>query len=77
MMKSDGVVFASPNYSFHVSAIMTTFLDRLGFVFHRPRFFGKTSTSVDSDFFYPVRLNVLKKAAGSLFDTAASRSAKQ
>lgn len=46
MMASDGVVFASPNYSFHVSAMMKIFLDRLGFVFHRPRFFGKTFTSI-------------------------------
>jgi multimeric flavodoxin WrbA len=43
---SDGVVFASPNYSFHVSGLMKTFLDRLGFVFHRPRFHGKTFTSI-------------------------------
>ncbi len=41
---SDGVIFATPNYSFNVSAIMKIFLDRLGFVFHRPRFFGKTFT---------------------------------
>lgn len=46
MMESDGVVFASPNYSFHVSAMMKTFLDRLGFFFHRPGFFGKTFTSI-------------------------------
>lgn len=46
MMESDGVVFASPNYSFQVSALMKIFLDRLGFVFHRPRFFGKTFTSI-------------------------------
>jgi multimeric flavodoxin WrbA len=46
MMASDGVVFASPTYSFQVSAVMKTFLDRLGFVFHRPRFFGKTFTSI-------------------------------
>jgi multimeric flavodoxin WrbA len=46
MMASDGVVFASPNYSFQVSALMKIFLDRLGFVFHRPRFFGKTFTCV-------------------------------
>jgi multimeric flavodoxin WrbA len=46
MMTSDGVVFASPNYSFQVSGIMKTFLDRLGFVFHRPRFHGKTFTSI-------------------------------
>jgi len=46
MMASDGVIFASPNYSFQVSAIMKTFLDRLGFVFHRPRFHGKTFTGI-------------------------------
>jgi len=46
MMNSDGVIFASPNYSFQVSALMKLFLDRLGFVFHRPRFFGKTFTSI-------------------------------
>jgi NAD(P)H-dependent FMN reductase len=46
MMVSDGVVFASPNYSFQVSAIMKIFLDRLGFVFHRPRFHGKTFTGI-------------------------------
>ena len=46
LMASDGVVFASPNYSFQVSATMKAFLDRLGFVFHRPRFFGKTFTSI-------------------------------
>ncbi len=43
---SDGVVFASPNYSFQVSALMKLFLDRLGFLFHRPRFHGKTATSI-------------------------------
>jgi multimeric flavodoxin WrbA len=46
MMASDGVVFATPNYSFQVSGFMKVFLDRLGFVFHRPRFFGKTFTSI-------------------------------
>jgi multimeric flavodoxin WrbA len=46
MIESDGVVFASPNYSFQVSALMKLFLDRLGFAFHRPRFFGKTFTSI-------------------------------
>lgn len=46
IMNSDGVIFASPNYSFHVSAIMKVFLDRIGFVFHRPRFFGKAFTSI-------------------------------
>ncbi len=46
IMASDGVVFASPNYSFQVSGLLKAFLDRLGFAFHRPRFFGKTCTSI-------------------------------
>jgi multimeric flavodoxin WrbA len=46
MMASDGIVLASPNYSFHVSGYMKTFLDRLGYAFHRPCFFGKTYTSI-------------------------------
>jgi multimeric flavodoxin WrbA len=52
MSASDGVVFATPNYSFQVSALMKAFLDRLGFVFHRPRFFGKTFTSIVTQGFY-------------------------
>lgn len=43
---SDGVIFASPNYSFQVSGLMKVFLDRLGYGFHRPDFFGKTCTSI-------------------------------
>jgi len=46
MVNSDGVIFASPNYSFQVSAILKTFLDRLGFLFHRPQFHGKTFTCI-------------------------------
>lgn len=46
IMNSDGVIFSSPNYSFQVSAWMKIFLDRLGFIFHRPRFFGITFTSL-------------------------------
>ncbi len=46
IMASDGVVIATPNYSFNVSANTKIFLDRLGFVFHRPRFFGKTFTNI-------------------------------
>lgn len=44
--ESDGIVFASPNYSFQVSGLMKVFLDRFGFLFHRPRYFGKTFTSI-------------------------------
>ncbi|MBN2425304.1 MAG: flavodoxin family protein [Calditrichaceae bacterium] len=46
MNHSDGVVFASPNYSFNVSGFMKIFLDRLGYIFHRPRYFGKTFTGI-------------------------------
>jgi len=41
MKKSDGVIFATPNYSLHVTWIMKNFYDRLAFFFHRPAFFGK------------------------------------
>ena len=46
MKNSDGVIFASPNYSFQVSSLMKIFIDRLAFAFHRPDFFGKTFTSI-------------------------------
>jgi multimeric flavodoxin WrbA len=46
IMNADGILFASPNYSFQVSAWMKIFLDRMGFLFHRPRFFGKAFTSL-------------------------------
>jgi len=52
MMSSAGVVFACPNYSFQVSAQLKIFLDRLGFVFHRPRFFGRAFTSIVTQGFY-------------------------
>lgn len=43
---SDGVVLATPNYSFHVSGLMKVFLDHFGYIFHRPRYFGKAFTSL-------------------------------
>ncbi len=46
LAESDGVIFASPNYSFQVSALMKLFLDRLAFLYHRPRLFGKAFTSI-------------------------------
>jgi multimeric flavodoxin WrbA len=46
IMASDGVVFATPNYSFQLSGLMKIFLDRFGFIFHRPRYFGKAYTSI-------------------------------
>jgi multimeric flavodoxin WrbA len=46
LFNSDGVVFATPNYSFNVSGQMKVFLDRLAFALHRPRGFGKAFTSI-------------------------------
>lgn len=46
IINSDGIILASPNYSFQISGFMKIFLDRLGFVFHRPCFFGKAYTNI-------------------------------
>lgn len=46
MNNSDGVILATPNYSFQVTALMKNFLDRLAFILHRPRFFGKAFTTI-------------------------------
>jgi NAD(P)H-dependent FMN reductase len=43
---SDGVIFASPNYSWQMSGLMKVFLDRFGFAIHRPHYFGKVFTSI-------------------------------
>ncbi len=43
---SDGVIFATPNYSWDMSGMMKVFLDRFGFACHRPRYFGKAFTSI-------------------------------
>jgi multimeric flavodoxin WrbA len=39
MQNADGVLFTSPNYVFNVTGLMKNFIDRLGYVCHRPRFF--------------------------------------
>ncbi len=38
---ADGVVFATPVYSMHVSYLFKLFVDRFAYTFHRPRYFGK------------------------------------
>ncbi|NLZ52444.1 MAG: flavodoxin family protein [Thermoanaerobacteraceae bacterium] len=48
--ESDGVVFASPSYAFQVSGRMKNFIDRLAFIYHRPRFFNKTFTAIGTQF---------------------------
>jgi multimeric flavodoxin WrbA len=59
MDQSDGVVFVTPNYSFQVSGFMKIFLDRLAFICHRPRFFGKTFTCIVAEGIYGGN-NILK-----------------
>lgn len=39
MRQADGVIFTSPNYVFNVTGLMKNFIDRLGYICHRPRFF--------------------------------------
>lgn len=43
---SDGVIFATPNYTWDMSGMMKVFLDRFGFACHRPRYFGKAFTNI-------------------------------
>ena len=46
MMWADGIVTVTPNYSLQVPAILKNFYDRLAFVFHRPRLFGRLSLAI-------------------------------
>jgi multimeric flavodoxin WrbA len=39
--RADGVIFASPVYSMHISYLMKQFIDRFAYNFHRPRYFGQ------------------------------------
>lgn len=52
LFAADGVVFATPNYSFNVSGRMKVFLDRLAFALHRPRGFGKAFSSITVEAIY-------------------------
>lgn len=39
--EADGVLFATPVYSMHVSYLLKNLIDRMAYTFHRPRYFGK------------------------------------
>ena len=41
ILAADGVIFASPVYVNHATALMKTLMERLGYEAHRPRFDGK------------------------------------
>jgi multimeric flavodoxin WrbA len=88
---SDGVVFATPNYSFQLSGLMKIFLDRFGVTFHRPRFFGKVFTSIVTqgfsgggeivrylDFFATYQgFNPVKGACVTILDTTSEKDQRK
>ncbi len=41
MLNADGIIFASPVYVNTISSVMKHFLERLGYISHRPMFYGK------------------------------------
>ena len=41
MEKADGIIFASPVYVNHITGTMKNFVDRIGFLAHRPNYFNK------------------------------------
>jgi len=44
--QADGCIFVSPVYSMHVTYLFKSFVDRLAYNFHRPRYFGKYAITV-------------------------------
>jgi multimeric flavodoxin WrbA len=46
MLEADGVIFASPTYVNHISGLMKSFIDRIGYESHRPRFSGKQAIAM-------------------------------
>ena len=46
MLEADGVIYVTPNYALQIPAGLKNLLDRLSFVFHRPRLFGKRSMTI-------------------------------
>lgn len=43
---ADGIITVTPNYSLQVPGLLKILYDRLAFVFHRPRLFGKVSMAM-------------------------------
>ena len=46
--EADGVLFVSPVYALHVTHLMKRFIDRLAYIFHRPRYFGKYAVVISA-----------------------------
>jgi multimeric flavodoxin WrbA len=41
MLDADGVLFASPVYTMQITSLMKNFFERVGYIDHRPCFYGK------------------------------------
>jgi len=48
IMDADGIILATPVYNNHVSSLTKSFIDRLAYVAHRPRFHGKYAMVMSS-----------------------------
>ena len=48
MEDADGVVFATPTNTRHITALMKKFMDKLGYIAHRPYFFDKYAMFVSA-----------------------------
>lgn len=48
IQKADGVIFCSPVYVHHVTALMKNFIDRFAYIFHRPCFFDKSALVIST-----------------------------
>ena len=46
MLNSGGVIFTSPVYVYNITAIMKNFIDRFGYVSHRPFFFNQSAMAI-------------------------------
>ncbi len=48
MSESHGIIFVSPCYCQNVSGLMKNFIDRMAYIFHRPRFFQQRGMVLSS-----------------------------
>lgn len=46
--EADGVIFATPTNTRHITALMKKFMDKLGYIAHRPYFFDKYALFVST-----------------------------
>lgn len=46
LLSADGIIFATPVYSLHISGQMKMFIDRIAYIFHRPCLFDKAFIAI-------------------------------